>query len=382
MLAVTLVVSACGADGESGDGNGPIKIMVTETLSSPTMSFPQSAAGAQAAADSINAAGGVDGRDIEIIECNDEMDPNKAAACVQQAVDEGVVALVGVLHLFSAQLWPRLEAAKLPFIGLDANSPDQAQNPLSYPVTAGVPGIYLEAGRLAVEHGGEKVVLLLPDIPQADYVRGYAEQSIAMVGGKVVEAVRIDLGAPDMSSPAAQVVRADPDGVVCVCNPGDAPRVLKSMRQQGYDGAFAASYSTFSQSDIDELGPLANKLYNPANIRTPDDPKAAQWVAEMKKYAPKAKQDAVSAHTWVATHIIADLLTGKDKPTSATLVEALNSAESLDTRGLTGGTLTFTKDGPLKDAPRVTNTSVVVYGTNGGVREPLSENFVDALRKP
>jgi branched-chain amino acid transport system substrate-binding protein len=380
MVSMMLMSAACGAtDDDAGGADDPIKIMVTETLSSPTMSIPQSSAGALAAAEAINDAGGVGGRDIEIIECNDQLDPNQAAACIQKAVDEGVVGLVGVLNLFTAQLWPTLEQAELPFVGLDGNSSDQVENALSYPLTSGVEGVYLEAGRAAVEEGGADVVLVAPDIPQAEFVAEYVEQGAERAGGEVTETVPIDLGAPDMSSPAAQVVGADPDGVVCICNPGDGPKILKAVRQQGYNGIFAGSYSQFLPSDIEELGPLADNLYMVANIRPPEDPQAKQWTSEMEKYQPEAKQDAVSAHTWVAVHVIADLLKGEESPASSTLIDALDSAENLDTRGLTGP-LTFTEPGPLAGAPRIPSTDVVVYGTDNGKRVAISDDFVDALR--
>ncbi|MDL5352125.1 ABC transporter substrate-binding protein [Microbacterium sp. zg-YB36] len=386
-LAATLALTACGggdATGEPADSavsDEPIKIMVTETLSSPTMSFAQSAAGAQAAAAEINAAGGVDGRKIEVIECNDEFNPNKAAACVQAGADEGVVAFVGALNMFTPQLWPAIEGAGIPFLALSGNSPDQTQNPLSYPLTSGLAGLHLAAGRIAVEEGGERVAIIKPDNAQADYVGDFAERGVEAAGGEVAGTVRIDLGAPDMSAAAAQVVALGADGAVCACNPGDAPRILKSLRQQGYEGVFATSNSNFYPADIEELGPLADNLYTVANIRPPSDPEAGEWVSALTEHDPEAKQDSVSAATWLAVHIIADLVTGMDSPTGAKLIEALDSAGSLDTRGLTGDTvLTFTKPGPLEGAERLTGMGVMTFVTKDGVREEFSDGFVDATK--
>ena len=103
-----LVVAACssGSAGSSSAGSGAatgaaatssgpvpagaIKIFVMGTFSSPQESVPGALQGAEAAADSINASGGINGKKIAIISCNDQSDPNQAAACARQAVADHV----------------------------------------------------------------------------------------------------------------------------------------------------------------------------------------------------------------------------------------------------------------------------------------------------
>ena len=53
--------------------------------------------GMQLAVDEINADGGVDGRPLELEVADDQMSPEEGVAGVERLVDEGVVAIGGVI---------------------------------------------------------------------------------------------------------------------------------------------------------------------------------------------------------------------------------------------------------------------------------------------
>src|SRR2546421_2510033 len=121
--AIVLTASACGS-GSGGTGTaadastqGPIKIMVIGTLQSAAFGFPESVDGAKAAAMAINKAGGINGQQVQILSCNDQFDPNTAAACAQQAVNDKVDAVVTGYTSFGRNIVPILKAADIPFIG-------------------------------------------------------------------------------------------------------------------------------------------------------------------------------------------------------------------------------------------------------------------------
>lgn len=50
-----------------------------------------------------------------MIQCNDQLNPSTAVSCVQKAVQAKVVAIVGGIDLFSAELWPTFKAANIPW---------------------------------------------------------------------------------------------------------------------------------------------------------------------------------------------------------------------------------------------------------------------------
>ena len=70
---------------------------------------------AQGAVVDINNAGGLNGHELELITCNEGADPNKAADCARQAVDEGVAAMVGGFTANGDAIMPILEEAGIPW---------------------------------------------------------------------------------------------------------------------------------------------------------------------------------------------------------------------------------------------------------------------------
>ncbi len=123
LLAVSLAAcssqsggSATSASGGSGASasvttGSAIKLMVIADLETPVQALPQIVTGAQAAANQVNAAGGVNGRKIEILSCNTQGNPNVSASCAREAVSDHVAAVVGLLSITSSSVIPILAAA-------------------------------------------------------------------------------------------------------------------------------------------------------------------------------------------------------------------------------------------------------------------------------
>src|SRR3990172_8866478 len=103
-------VTASTAAKPTGD---PVKVMVIYEKSAglPNPEIPD---GAKAAAKALNKKNGVGGSPVKVLVCDTNNDPNTAAECGRTAVDEGVVALIGVLTPHSAGFMPLMEENKIP----------------------------------------------------------------------------------------------------------------------------------------------------------------------------------------------------------------------------------------------------------------------------
>jgi branched-chain amino acid transport system substrate-binding protein len=369
--------AAAGSGGAKAANGSPVSIMVSGTLSSPDLSYPQAATGAEAAAQAINKVGGIDGHPITVIQCNDELSPSTAVSCVQKAAQDKVVAMVGGIDLFTAELWPTLKAANIPWVGLDPISADQATDPLSYPMTGGTVTGFYQAGRDAVQKGGKQVVIIKNQNTQATFVADIVAAGVASAGGTVAGEVVSDIGNPDPTPAADQAIARHPGAIACACNAGDGARILKAVRQAGYSGPFTAGYATILATDVQTLGTLADNTYTPTDIAAASDPKASLFFDQMHAYDPTAAEDDIAAGAWLATYAIAQLLKGQSALTSATLIHQLNTAPSIDTYGLAGGAITFDKPGPLPQYPRIVDPYVVDYEVTNGVRNPVTGSFID-----
>src|SRR5881397_2765609 len=132
VAALVITAAACGSSSSSKGSStapsgsdkqsGPIKIMVISTLQSALFGFPEAVDGAKAAVAKVNASGGINGQQVQILSCNDNFDPNTAAACAQKAVSEKVTAVVTGYTSYGANMVSLLEAAKIPWIGSSPGS--------------------------------------------------------------------------------------------------------------------------------------------------------------------------------------------------------------------------------------------------------------------
>src|SRR5690606_31592179 len=102
--AVGAIVLAAGCSsgltadggGEAGSGDGPIKLGMLAPFSGSESAFGDYMKnGAQLAVDEINADGGIDGRQVELIVEDDACDATTAVAGANKLVTSGVVASVG-----------------------------------------------------------------------------------------------------------------------------------------------------------------------------------------------------------------------------------------------------------------------------------------------
>lgn len=85
-------------DDEAAAGGEPIKIGVLTSLTGPFTQWGLHVeAGMELAAADINAAGGVDGRMIELVVADDQSDPEEAAIQFDRLAEEGVVAIAGTI---------------------------------------------------------------------------------------------------------------------------------------------------------------------------------------------------------------------------------------------------------------------------------------------
>src|SRR5215217_3994110 len=104
-----LVLAASGLGGSSAAPE-PIKIVATSNVVSQVTPFPAIMDNADIFAKWINARGGINGRPLEIINCDNHGDPNSTVACARKAVSEHAVAMIGWSYT-AARAVPYLAAA-------------------------------------------------------------------------------------------------------------------------------------------------------------------------------------------------------------------------------------------------------------------------------
>src|SRR5271154_2568808 len=209
VIAMSLLVgmSALGLASlseSSAASSAPIKVMTIGPVNTQLTAYPQIPEAAKLYADAANAAKGVAGHKLDVINCDDEGIPAQAETCAHDAVADKVCAVGGSYSINQGLIIPILLPAHIAYFGTCcAFSPQDLTDKNSFPIGSqtmiGV-GIGVAAAN-ACDHIGFVSVGLAPY--QAYY---HNLESTVVAGEKKTIAVESDppITATDMTPYVAQ----------------------------------------------------------------------------------------------------------------------------------------------------------------------------------
>jgi branched-chain amino acid transport system substrate-binding protein len=121
--ALALVLTGCAAPGQNNaaagnDDEGPIKIAVADAQSGQLSSLGAwEYKGVKLAFDEVNAAGGIDGRQIKLTSYDDQGDPTVGTNLAHKLASDGNIMMMGTSEsAVTLAMAPILEQATIPFI--------------------------------------------------------------------------------------------------------------------------------------------------------------------------------------------------------------------------------------------------------------------------
>jgi ABC-type branched-subunit amino acid transport system substrate-binding protein len=405
VTAGVLLVAGCSSSGSgsaskegnntSGSGGGgtssangapsgsPIKIMASGILESAAANFSESVNGAQAAAEAINKSGGVKGHPIEIITCNNNLNANDAVGCARKAISEKVVAYAGGVEPFDSAVFPILERAKIPYVGPATLNPTASTSQFSFPFDGQNNVLMAESGSLAAKMGGPRVVVVqLSDAPASISSAAYATGATKAAGGTVAKLVGVPIATTNWAPVEAQIMNARPDGVTCSCSPQNTPGLLKALRQAGFDGPMVEATAAFLLADVKSLGSLTGEVYLTSTMRSPDaaSPDLQAYLDEMSATQPQsALRDSTSELSWLAVHVIADVLADQSGVTSKDLLSGLRATSGVKGHGVLPDGVHWQRSGPISKLPRIPTTNVIDYKWDGSQLVEIPPGFHPAV---
>lgn len=164
LAACATLAAGCGIvpGATGGSGDDTITVMTWAPEDTEATNKPGMPAFAEAYARWINSRGGINGRRLNVLTCNEKNDTIHAARCARRAVEEKAVAVVGSYSQYADSFLPTLEGAGIPYIGGYGITNDEFTSPLSYPVNGGQPALLAGLGRTLAETCGP-VTLIRPD---------------------------------------------------------------------------------------------------------------------------------------------------------------------------------------------------------------------------
>lgn len=399
--ALALVLAACGGSGgddssgsssgssggsdSSASGSGlsgdPIKTMTYVPLNSELPTYPAIAETAELYGKWVNDNGGIGGRPLEVIVCDEKGDPTVAAQCARQAVQEEVTAVVGSYGFTGDVTIPILAEADIAYFGTCCpNSVAELSADTSFNLGNG-PMYGPALAKRAVEDGHENIALLLIDGAQT-YEEPIAN-ALEALGTKLSKTVILPAEAQDYSPQVAEVTSGGTDAVIAIVSQGPLKAFMPPFAQSGSDAQLYGPQGNLDAEvaeGFEDLleGAVIGGAYPDLALPIWDDYRSA-----MEEYGVEGEDSDYNSlaglGTWAAYTAFRQVAESMDdEVTAPTFLEAAGSATAVDTGGMVP-VLDFTKpwtDG-LKGYERLFNRTAVFSKLEGGQVVPLTEEFED-----
>lgn len=199
-------------------------------------------------ADETNAKGGINGRRIELVTCNDEGRPDKAAACVRDFQEKGAVLIFGNSLTASLRaMQPLVRNGPILLIP----SPNVVPPADSYAFQVSPADLHLTQAiaRYMKDSGLNKLGMIAATDASGE---AGVESAKAVFGAEKIDLrlARIDLRATDASTQLASVAGPDVKLVYSNYTGAGAIAVVKSFRNLGLPQALMVSYGNMSDAFV------------------------------------------------------------------------------------------------------------------------------------
>jgi ABC-type branched-subunit amino acid transport system substrate-binding protein len=367
--------SGSATSGSAASASNPIKIFVYGQITGQAFALPQVVTGAQAAVNNINASGGVNGRKLQLISCDNAGNVDKDVACAQEAVSDNVAAAVGVITLTQQQSVPIIAAAHIPVIAAADTGPVFRQSPESFPVLSAPPIYAGQAAALLAKRECKHPAILAITTPDATGASKSFAKYIKLhdPSASPTKTVTVATGSVDVSAQVAQVLSGGTDCLGTALDPTTQAETFTAVAKSGQNTLISANSTDVSIPLLKGLGAEASNIVisSPYYLSSTDTPQMAQYYAGMNGVDPKATIDAIAEGAYDGVEIFALAAKGLSTVDGATVTAALGKMSDINT-GLSAP-LDFSQPNSLSCMPRVFNTQEFAYGYSNGAYTLLSK---------
>jgi branched-chain amino acid transport system substrate-binding protein len=320
----------------------------------------------------VNANGGIGGHPVNVVVEDSKNDPGTAQSVVQDLVEnQHVVAILIDDTTAEASIAPYVAAHHIPMIGGFGVSPAVwSKVPNWFTMATTVP-TFISMGAVAAQATGAKVfgAATCTDTATCSAVGKLYEGASKAVGLKYAGVVGMPDDATSYTAQCLTLMQAGADSIVLSIPPDEAFRVVNDCTQQGYNGTYVLSGSTFSQSEFaSDKGTAFVGALNAFPWWSTAAP-VEQFRSVIAQYAPKLDyRDAATTVTWAALELFRKALgTPTGTVTPASVIQAYDSLHGETLNGLLPEPLTFTAGQPAAQV-----TCFWLYKYTGGAANPVS----------
>jgi ABC-type branched-subunit amino acid transport system substrate-binding protein len=343
--------------------------------------------GANAYLSYINDQGGVNGRKIKLLTCDDSYESEKAIQCFNGCLKDKVFA--GAFFVGSAPIskYVRMgDSMKMPMLGFCTGTPSVYENhPTEFVLRAGYNDEVQKLVEELVGRGVTKFAIIYQNDAFGAAVRETAMRILQSSGMHLVaEASYARNSQPAEAQAAYNAVRAaKPEVVLMGATSSSLTNVIKKRDEDKYNALFV----TVSTADdyLAEMGKNADGVIL-TQVAPPFDPKLpafALYTRLLSKYKPGAKPNASSFEAFLNAQILVEGLkrSGRDL-TREKFVKALESIHDYDLGAGQKFRVNFAADNHRGFAANSVYFTVVRNGNMASVTDSDWKQLIKAAKSP
>lgn len=348
LLTIGLVISvslsfACvqkGGNGTTADTGDTIRVGVYADLTGQTSSFGQSTKnGIELAVEEINAAGGVNGKKIQLFTEDDQGRPEQAKTVVSKLVNQDKVhAVLGeVASTNSLAAAPVAQESKIPMITPSSTNPQvTATGDYIFRVCFIDPFQGSVMAKFSANTLNAKTAAILGDV-QSDYSKGLTQfftQEFTKLGGRIVSQQTYAQTDPDFKAQLTAIRNTNPDVIYVPGYYGQVGIIVRQARELGMNMPVLGG-DGWDSPELWKLGGEALKNTYISNHYSAENP-APEIQNFVKAYQSKygVVPDSLAALAYDAAKVLADALKRAGTTESAKLRDAIAATKGF--HGVTG----------------------------------------------
>ena len=289
LIALSMVVgAACDSIGEIGGGDEPYRIGVMESVTGPGETYGNVAVQAkQMAVDEINAAGGVNGRMIELIVEDEKCNAQDAITAYRKLTDvDGVKIILGT-SCSGAMLGaaPLAEGEGVVMFSGLATNPDIANaGDYIFRTAMSDAQVGIDTGNVLWADGVRTLATITEATDYAEGVRRTSVEQFEKRGGQLVGEERYASDVTDFRSQITKLLNANPDGLhVAAQSEFSGGTIVKQARELGYEGPIYSDIVPIGTTALEIAGDAATGMKAITADLDPANSKAQQVITNFRE---------------------------------------------------------------------------------------------------
>jgi branched-chain amino acid transport system substrate-binding protein len=325
--------------------------------------------GVQMAVEEINAAGGIDGKKIDLTLEDNQTKQGETTTITRKLISQDhVVAIIGeVASSKTLEAAPIAQAAKIPLIATAATNPKVTQTgDYVFRVCFTDDFQAVVIARFVLEKLKAKNVAFMTDVKQ-DYSVGLtniAKDYLAKNGGTIVKEQSYSSGDKDFRAQLTDLKSANPDVIIITGYYPEASLIAKQARQFGIKAILVGGDGWDGSSLIPVGGKAIEGSYFSNHFSVEDQSPLVQEFVKKYKAKYNAAPDAFAALGYDATKLLADAIKRAGSTDPEKLKAAIQSTSGFpgvsgkitigpDRNAVKSAVILTIKDGALKYAETI-----------------------------